>query len=134
MNPLQGIFAESLRVALPSFRKLYDFVGGRLAELVFSPSLQQRYESHLICDAHETNRLGVKPVALQVMPDRHGCLVSRKIMAAKGKPDHPLRIVAMRVCQRVGLNCVGLKKTKWDCMSPVSNFDAGDHEDRSAPT
>jgi hypothetical protein len=27
---------------------------------------------HFKSDAQETNRLGIKPVALQVMPDRHG--------------------------------------------------------------
>ena len=32
----------------------------------------ERHKGHLEGDAQETGGLGVKPVALQVMPDRHG--------------------------------------------------------------
>jgi hypothetical protein len=37
-----------------------------------SSPLQQSHKGRLICDAHETNRFGVEPMALQVMSDRHG--------------------------------------------------------------
>jgi hypothetical protein len=42
------------------------------------------HKGHLESDAQETGRLGVKPMALQVVPDRHGWHYARKFPAAKG--------------------------------------------------
>ena len=46
------------------------------------------------------------------------------------KPLDPWRIDRKECVCRVSL-C--RKKTKWDGLSPLPNFDAGDHEDRATP-
>jgi hypothetical protein len=61
-------------MALPSFRKLYDLLGDGLPCRTDDPvALLEGHNGHLESDAQETNRLGIKPVALQVSSDRHGC-------------------------------------------------------------
>jgi hypothetical protein len=76
LRRLQGSVTESLRVALPSFRKLYDLLCDCVPCRTDRPvSLLEGDNGHLERDAQETNRLGIKPVALQVSSDRHGMLV-----------------------------------------------------------
>ena len=72
MRRLQGPVTESLRVAFTSFRKFDDLVRDGVAERIDPPSLLQRYNGHRKRDAHEANRLGVEPVAFEILPDRHG--------------------------------------------------------------
>jgi hypothetical protein len=72
LRRLQGPVTESLRVAFTSFRKFDDLVRDGVAERIDPPSLLQRYNGHRKRDAHEANRLGVQPVAFEILPDRHG--------------------------------------------------------------
>jgi hypothetical protein len=72
LRRLQGPVTESLRVAFTSFRKFDDLVRDGVAERIDPPSLLQRYNGHRKRDAHEANRLGVEPVAFEILPDRHG--------------------------------------------------------------
>jgi hypothetical protein len=84
---VRGFFAVSMTAifigrvapgrALPgralSFRQLYDLlvdcVSGRGNWPV---RMLEGHQGHLESDAQEAGGLGVKPVALQVVPDRHG--------------------------------------------------------------
>jgi hypothetical protein len=62
-----------LRVALSSFRQLYDLLGDwRLGSGNWPVRMLEGHQGHLESDAQEAGGLGVKPVALQVVPDRHG--------------------------------------------------------------
>jgi hypothetical protein len=71
LRRLQGPVTESLRVAFTSFRKFDDLVRDGVAERIDPPSLLQRYNGHRKRDAHEANRLGVEPVAFEILSDRH---------------------------------------------------------------
>jgi hypothetical protein len=62
-----------LRVTFASFRKLYDLLrDGVPSRTDDAVTLLKGDYSDLEGDAQKTCGLGVKPVALQVMPDRHG--------------------------------------------------------------
>ena len=64
---------SSLRVALSSFRQLYDLLGDFVSGRGNWPvRMLEGHQGHLESDAQEAGGLGVKPVALQVVPDRHG--------------------------------------------------------------
>ena len=91
------------------------------------------HKGHLESDAQDTGSLRVKPVALQVMPDRHGWAVwSRKFPAVKG--NRSIGGELTRKEMRLSGNGVGhLEKTKRDCLSSLPGFNAGDHEGRAAP-
>jgi hypothetical protein len=68
----QGGIAQTPRVPLASFRKLYDFLGNCVSGRGNEPfRMVEDHEGHLESDAQATGRLGVKPVALQVVSDRH---------------------------------------------------------------
>ena len=70
---LQGRVAQPPRVTLTSLRKLYDLLGDGITCRTDGPILMlEGHKGHLESDAQETGGLGVKPVALQVVPDRHG--------------------------------------------------------------
>ena len=61
------------RVALSSFRQLYDLLGDCVSGRGNWPvRMLEGHQGHLESDAQEAGSLGVKPVALQVVPDRHG--------------------------------------------------------------
>ena len=79
---VRGFFAVSMtaifigRVApgrLSSFRQLYDLLGDCVSGRGNWPvRMLEGHQGHLESDAQEAGGLGVKPVALQVVPDRHG--------------------------------------------------------------
>ena len=72
MRRLQGPFAESLRVTLASFRKLYDLLSDRRTGWIDAAvGALEGHKSHLESDAHQTNGLGIETVTVQVGPDRH---------------------------------------------------------------
>ena len=48
-----------------------------------TPRLRRDFDRHLESDTQETNRLGIKPVALQVLPNRHGWQYGPQIGAVK---------------------------------------------------
>ena len=76
---LQGRIAQTLRVALPSFRKLYDLLCDCVSGRGYDPvCVLEGYKSHLEGDAQRTSGLRIEPVALQIVPDRHGCDVRFK--------------------------------------------------------
>jgi hypothetical protein len=67
--------------------------------------------------------------------DKEGAieLVRKRVPVNEGEPVDRWRIDAKRV--RLWASCVGrFKKTKRDCLSSLPDFDAGDHEDRAAPS
>ena len=64
---------ESLRVALSSFRQLYDLLGDCVSGWGNWPvRMLEGHQGHLESDAQEAVSLGGKSVALQVVPDRQG--------------------------------------------------------------
>ena len=64
---------ESLRVALSSFRQLYDLLGDCVSGWGNWPvRMLEGHQGHLESDAQEAGGLGGKSVALQVVPDWHG--------------------------------------------------------------
>ena len=71
---LQGRVAQPPRVTFTSLRKLYDLLDDwhHVSELTTPVRMLEGHKGHLESDAQETGGLGVKPVALQVVPDRHG--------------------------------------------------------------
>ena len=72
----QGSVTESLRVALSSFRKLYDLLCDCISVGAASPSACWR-ATRAISKAtpQKTCGLGIKPVPLEVSSDRHGYYV-----------------------------------------------------------
>ena len=79
LRRLQGFVTESLGVTLPSFRKLDDFLCDCVSGRGYDPvCVLEGYKSHLEGDAQETSGLRIEPVALQIVPDRHGCDVRFK--------------------------------------------------------
>ena len=72
---LQGRVAQPPRVTLTSLRKLYYLLGDGITCRTDNPvRMLEGHKGHLESDAQETGGLGVKPVALQVVPDRHGAM------------------------------------------------------------
>ena len=70
---LQGRVAQPPRVTFTSLRKLYDLLDDGITCRTDNPvRILEGRKGHLESDAQETGGLGVKPVALQVVPDRHG--------------------------------------------------------------
>jgi len=68
----QGSITESLRVALTSFCKGDNFLGHSLAGWTGGAvSALERHQSHLVCNAHDPDRLGVEPLAIKVKSYRH---------------------------------------------------------------
>jgi len=65
-------FAETLRVTLTSLRQFDNLLGDRVTGRINgSIGTLERYKSHFKGDAHETRRLRIEFVALQVGSDRH---------------------------------------------------------------
>ena len=70
---LQGRVAQPPRVTLTSLRKLYDLLGDGITCRTDGPILMlEGHKGHLESQAQEAGGLEVKPMTLQVMPDRHG--------------------------------------------------------------
>jgi len=84
LRRFQGSVAESVRVPFARFRQFDDFLCCGGAERIIPPSLLECHEGHLVRDPQETNRLGVKLMALQVVPDQHGWQYVREFPVAKG--------------------------------------------------
>ena len=66
MRRLQGSVAESVRVPFARFRQFDDFLCCGGAERIIPPSLLEWPRGSFVRDPQETNRLGVKLMALQV--------------------------------------------------------------------
>jgi len=62
---LQGRVAQTLRVSLPSFRKLYDLVGDGVPCRTDDPvRMLEGHKGHLKSQAQEPSRLRIEPMAL----------------------------------------------------------------------
>jgi hypothetical protein len=123
LRRLQGFVTKSLRVALPGFRKLYYLVCDCLSGWNNDrASLLESHEGHLKTHAQDTGSVRIEPVALQVMPDRHGTHYRWKFAAVKGN-----RVFGVELTRRVVLDVaksrVGrCEKPRWACVSPLPNF------------
>jgi hypothetical protein len=70
---LQGTVAQTPRLALTGFRKLDNLSGDRVTGRTDGPvGVLEDHKGHFESDAHETDRLGIKSMAVQVGPDWHG--------------------------------------------------------------
>jgi len=70
---LQCRVAQTLGVALTGYRSLYNLLSNRVSGRGYhSFGFLKGDNGHFESDAHETNRLGIKPAPLQVGSDWHG--------------------------------------------------------------
>ena len=72
MRGLQGFITESLWVALASFCKVDNLLSNRLTGRVGGPAgALEHHKRHFVCEAHDAEYFGVKPLAIEVESDRY---------------------------------------------------------------
>ena len=77
---LQGRVAQPPRVTLTSLRKLYDLLGDGITCRTDDPvRMLEGHKGHLKSQAQETSRLRIEPMALQMLPHRHGSYVNSTV-------------------------------------------------------
>src|SRR4029077_13121306 len=91
----QGVFTEALRIALASFCKFEDlfrdqFIGGIASAL----DVKSR-TSHFESEPNDSQALGVKPLAVQVLSDWHG----RALLAHRRERDWSLSHGRLAQCR-----------------------------------